>query len=225
VRMPCARRFAALLLVVMTGAACGRPDESSANPRSAVPADPDPARVALVPVADQAAAPKPVPNPTELDPGLPSGAKSLVLDLRFPAEGIGSGRVEGVTLQETGTELRIQLAADVLFEFDKADVRPAAEAALAEAAALIRDRAVGEVRIEGHTDGKGTPAYNQRLSERRAESVRRSLAGRGLSHVTWSVRGFGATRPVAPNTKPGGADDPEGRARNRRVEVVITTKQ
>lgn len=218
-----ARQFVPLLLLGMAGVSCGSHDESSGNPGFTGRRDPGPEGAGIARAVDQTAAPK--PKPIESDPGLPSGAKSAVLDIGFPVEALGSGRVEGVTLSETGTELRIQLAADVLFEFDKADVRPAAESALAEAAAIIRERAAGEVRIEGHTDSKGTAVYNQRLSERRAESVRQWLTGRGLSRVTMRVRGLGATRPVAPNTKPGGADDPEGRARNRRVEVVITTRQ
>jgi outer membrane protein OmpA-like peptidoglycan-associated protein len=73
-------------------------------------------------------------------------------------------------VKETASDVRIELAADVLFDFDKATLRPEAEATLAKAAALIEERAGGSVRIEGHTDSKGDDAYNQKLSERRAES-------------------------------------------------------
>ena len=77
--------------------------------------------------------------------------------------------------------------------------------------------------IEGHTDGKGTHPYNMKLSENRAESVKTwlvqnsSVAG---SRIT--TQGWGETKPVAPNKKPDGSDDPEGRQKNRRVEIVLT---
>jgi len=74
---------------------------------------------------------------------------------------------------------------------------------------------------DGRSDATGDDAYNQRLSERRAESVRQWFARNGLADLRFSSRGLGETRPVAPNTKPDGADDPEGRQKNRRVEIVI----
>jgi len=92
------------------------------------------------------------------------------------------------------------------------------------AAALLRERAKGVVRIEGHTDSKGNPPYNQKLSERRADSVRLWLVEReGLSNMKFATQGFGATRPKVPNTKPDGSDDPDGRQTNRRVEIVFGT--
>jgi len=77
--------------------------------------------------------------------------------------------------------------------------------------------------IEGHTDGKGSDTYNQALSERRAIAVRASLTERGLPLDHLNIRGFGKTRPVAQNQFPDGADEPEGRQKNRRVEVVRNT--
>jgi outer membrane protein OmpA-like peptidoglycan-associated protein len=151
---------------------------------------------------------------------LPPGAKLKVLDIVFRVEDIG-GRVADMQLKETDTELRIELAADVLFEFDKATLQPAAEETLAKAAGIIREKGTGVVRIEGHTDSKGDNAYNQRLSERRANSVRQWFIRHGLGGVKFSSRGFGETRPIASNAKPDGSDDPEGRRKNRRVEIVI----
>ena len=78
--------------------------------------------------------------------------------------------------------------------------------------------------VEGHTDAKGDDAYNQRLSDRRADSVRQWLARQRLGSLKFSAKGFGETQPVAPNTKPDGADDPDGRQKNRRVEIVIGKK-
>jgi outer membrane protein OmpA-like peptidoglycan-associated protein len=78
------------------------------------------------------------------------------------------------------------------------------------------------VLIEGHTDGKGNDQYNQKLSERRADAVRRWLAEHGIA-AAMTTHGWGKTRPVAPNTKPNGADDPDGRQKNRRVEITVKT--
>ncbi len=141
-------------------------------------------------------------------------------DLVFNVVDMG-GKVEDLTVQESDTEVRIDLAADVLFDFDKADLLPKAEETLQKAAVLIRQRnAKGTVRIEGHTDAKGSDAYNQKLSERRAEAVKGWFESHGLPQH-FATAGFGAKKPVAPNTKADGSDDPEGRAKNRRVEIVV----
>jgi outer membrane protein OmpA-like peptidoglycan-associated protein len=132
-----------------------------------------------------------------------------------------SGKVLAMEVKEGPKEVRIELPADILFDFDKFDIRPGAQPALHQAGDIIR-RARGSVQVEGHTDGKGAPAYNQKLSEQRADAVRRWLAEReGLGKTKFATRGFGASRPVAPNTLPDGSDDPDGRQRNRRVEIVF----
>jgi outer membrane protein OmpA-like peptidoglycan-associated protein len=151
----------------------------------------------------------------------PDRRKTKVLDLIFRVEDIG-GRVQDIRVKETATEVRIQLAADVLFDFDKADILPKAAAALKQAAEIIRAKAKGQVRIEGHTDSKGSDSYNQRLSERRADAVKNWLVEKeNLRGVNFTARGLGARNPVAPNTKPDGSDDPDGRQKNRRVEIVV----
>jgi outer membrane protein OmpA-like peptidoglycan-associated protein len=134
------------------------------------------------------------------------------------------GKTLDLQVSETATEIRIELAADVLFDFDKATIKPAAAAGLHKVAELVKEKGHGHsVRIDGHTDGKGGAAYNQRLSQQRADSVRQWLTGKeGLGNIQMTVQGFGASRPVAPNTKPDGSDDPDGRQKNRRVEVVLT---
>ena len=145
-----------------------------------------------------------------------------VIDLVFKVENM-AGAVEDLQVKESETEVTIEMAADVLFDFDKSDLLPKAEATLQKAAELVQQRAKGSatVRIEGHTDGKGSDTYNQSLSRRRAESVKRWFTSHGLGTITFSTAGFGATRPVAPNTNPDGSDNPDGRARNRRVEIVV----
>lgn len=148
-------------------------------------------------------------------------AKGRILDLVFRVEDLG-GKVEELQVKETGQEIRIELAADVLFDFNKADLRPAAQKTLHEAAGIIQDRAKGAVRIEGHTDSKGNDVYNQKLSEARAASVKAWFIDKeGLGNVQFTTRGFGEKNPVAQNAKPDGSDDPEGRQKNRRVEIIL----
>src|SRR5215475_12425646 len=78
-------------------------------------------------------------------------------------------------------------------------------------------------RIEGHTDAIGSDAYNFRLSEARAITVREWLAARGMVPATTPIKGYGKTNPIAPNFTIDGGDNPEGRQKNRRVEVVFDT--
>lgn len=149
-----------------------------------------------------------------------SNERRTILDLKYEVQDLG-GKVQDLQIKETDTEVRIELAADVLFDFDKADIRPSARDALRKAASVIRDKGGNEIRIEGHTDAKGSDAYNQRLSERRAASVKTWLATKeGLNDRRFTTQGLGARKPVAPNKKPDGSDDPEGRQKNRRVEII-----
>jgi outer membrane protein OmpA-like peptidoglycan-associated protein len=133
-----------------------------------------------------------------------------------------SGNIQDLQVKETDLEIRIDLAADVLFDFDKSDIKPQAQPLLKKAAEYIRDKGKGSIRIEGYTDAKGSDSYNQKLSERRATSVKNwFIKKEGLRDFKFSTEGFGAKKPVAPNTKPDGSDDPEGRQKNRRVEIII----
>ncbi len=143
-------------------------------------------------------------------------------DLTFRVDDMGV-KVQSLAVKETTTEVRIDLSADVLFAFDKAELLPEARQSLSQAAAIIRDKAKGSVRIDGYTDAKGSDAYNQRLSERRAAAVENWFKSSGhIMNVSFVAKGFGAKNPVAPNTKPDGSDDPDGRQKNRRVEITIT---
>ena len=156
---------------------------------------------------------------------IPPTAKREIRDLKYIVQDLAA-RIDDLRVNETEIEYRIELAADVLFDFDRSNIKAEAEQVLTRAAGFIRDRAVGTVRIEGHTDAKGTEAYNLRLSERRAAAVRIWLVGKGgLGSTSFSTEGFGATKPVAPNTMADGSDDPDGRQKNRRVEIVIAKKR
>ncbi|MGP6159687.1 MAG: OmpA family protein [Vulcanimicrobiaceae bacterium] len=145
-----------------------------------------------------------------------------VIDLVFRVDDIGA-HVQSLAVKESRTEVHIDLASDVLFDFDSADLLPEARRALATAAQIIRTQAHGQVRILGYTDSMGTPEYNLGLSDRRAQSVRRWFVDKGgLSNVAFTTEGFGTKNPVAPNANPDGSDSPAGRRKNRRVEIIVT---
>ena len=119
-------------------------------------------------------------------------------------------------------EERLRVGSDFLFDFDHSDLRSESAPALDQLAQRIAATDQSVV-IEGHTDAKGTDAYNQRLSQRRAASVRDALVERGLRLVQLTVRGYGKTKAVAPNQNLDGSDNPEGRQKNWRVDVVLDT--
>ena len=103
----------------------------------------------------------------------------------------------------------------ILFDFDKADIKPASDKQLAEMAALLKSSPGLKVFIVGHTDNKGTLAYNTDLSQRRAEAVARALAARfGIAPDRMVAKGVGPLSPLAAN------DSEDGQAKNRRVELV-----
>jgi outer membrane protein OmpA-like peptidoglycan-associated protein len=184
----------------------------SALPNVKAPNCPAPPAPAVV------AAPAPPPAPVAVQPPPPPAVVQAPVVVPEPPKPVAKP-VEVIT---TRCEERLRVGSDFLFDFDRAELRPEAAPALAELSQRIV-RADKAVLIEGHTDAKGTDSYNQGLSERRAVAVRTALVGGGLSQGRLNVRGFGKARPVAPNNYPDGTDDPDGRQRNRRVEVVINT--
>jgi outer membrane protein OmpA-like peptidoglycan-associated protein len=131
------------------------------------------------------------------------------------------GEVRGMEVKESDLELKINLSGDILFDFDKADLRPAAEPTLFQVVALIQKYPRSKVLIEGHTDAKGNQPYNVKLSDRRAVSVKNWLAAKGIPAPNIKTHGWGSAKPVAPNSKSDGTDDPDGRQKNRRVELTI----
>jgi len=131
--------------------------------------------------------------------------------------------IQAVRATAAGCERRLSVVGDALFDFDKSGLRPDAEETLSAAAPEIAKLGGKPTRIEGHTDAIGSDAYNMKLSEARATTVRDWLVGRGVVPATTPIKGFGKTRPIAPNKTGDGRDDPEGRQKNRRVEVVFDT--
>ena len=118
---------------------------------------------------------------------------------------------------------RLSVVADALFAFNKSTLAPQAEETLIALLPLIAQAGKHPMSVEGHTDSIGSATYNQRLSESRAKSLKAWLVTRKAIDAATPSKGFGKTKPVAPNTKADGSDDPEGRQKNRRVELVINT--
>lgn len=105
---------------------------------------------------------------------------------------------------------------DVLFDTGSSTLKPGAREKLAKISGVLLAHPGLTLQIEGHTDSVGSDEFNQQLSERRADSVRDFLAEEGVPGSTMTAAGFGKTQPVASN------DTPEGRQRNRRVELVVS---
>jgi outer membrane protein OmpA-like peptidoglycan-associated protein len=105
---------------------------------------------------------------------------------------------------------------DVLFDYDRATLKPGAREKLARVAGVLLTYPGLELEVEGHTDSMGTDEYNQGLSERRAASVRDYLVSQGIPQATIEAMGFGESRPVVGN------ETASGRQRNRRVELIVS---
>lgn len=118
-------------------------------------------------------------------------------------------------------EVKVQVPDDVLFDFDKSELKQEAQVVLNELIELLQGLDKGTViEINGHTDNQGDPNYNMNLSEQRAAAVEAYLNEYGdFSHLSMTTKGYGLTKPIASN------GDKEGQARNRRVEIVINPKE
>ena len=121
----------------------------------------------------------------------------------------------GITIEQRGADLIMELPADVTFAFDRADIQPRFVSALDAVARTIAAYPATEVEVIGHTDGVGSDAYNFGLSQRRGASVADFLVSRHTDPERLVVEGLGKTEPVASNATI------TGRAANRRVEIVL----
>ena len=151
-----------------------------------------------------------------------AGPTTALREAEIPPERLERTRV---LLQEFKAEptpdkaISIDLPADVLFDFDKYELRPDARPSLDRAAELIKGYPNAPLLVRGHTDARGSDAYNDLLSERRAEAVALELHSRTRRMA--ATQGLGKREPVAPNTTDDGKDNPEGRQLNRRVQILI----
>jgi len=127
--------------------------------------------------------------------------------------------LEGARIERVGEGIKITFESGILFDVNKADLRPAAQASLAKLAVVLNKYPDTNILIEGHTDADGTEAYNQTLSERRATSVSVYLAQSAVASGRTTTVGYGELQPVATN------DTSEGKQANRRVEVAIMANE
>jgi OmpA-OmpF porin, OOP family len=152
-------------------------------------------------------------------PATAAEVRPQVLDIRLTVISLDGS----VSTTESERRVEVTLAADVLFAFDKASLTSRARGRIGEVAARIRKGRAARVRVNGYTDSKGSAGYNLRLSKRRATAVAGALRRQlGAGAPPLQANGRGEANPVAPNTKKDGSDNPRGRARNRRVTVVIS---
>ncbi|MGE8318624.1 MAG: OmpA family protein [Comamonas sp.] len=184
-------------------------------------------------LAPSAGAPQTVLTPQAQPGGLSASEPATALQpARSPSTILREAEVPPERLEKTRELLQelkaeptpqqaisIALPADVLFDFDKAELRPDAGDSLQKAAELVQGYPKAPLTVRGHTDGKGSDAYNDELSMRRARAVAAGLEGRSGRKA--SVEGLGKREPVAPNTTPDGQDNPQGRQLNRRVQILI----
>jgi outer membrane protein OmpA-like peptidoglycan-associated protein len=120
------------------------------------------------------------------------------------------------TVKQEPRGMVITLSGSVLFASAKWDLLPAAQARLNDVAnALTKEDPLSKMVVEGHTDSQGSASYNQDLSQHRAQAVRDYLVTRGIASDRITAQGFGLSRSIADNASP------EGRANNRRVEIVV----
>jgi outer membrane protein OmpA-like peptidoglycan-associated protein len=138
-------------------------------------------------------------------------------DRRGPgrAEGWDRSAMRAYNFRQTPQGARMTMQEDVLFATDSDVLRPAAIERLRPLAGYLRANPGVRVAIDGHTDSRGTDAYNQDLSERRAQSVREALDEMGVTRARFRVAGHGEGSPVASNATA------EGMRLNRRVEVTL----
>ena len=112
--------------------------------------------------------------------------------------------------------LLITLDSGILFDVDKYDLRPEAEEVLKNLAIVLKEADIKVFEVDGHTDSDAGDKHNQVLSENRANAVKDFLTSQGIT-AEITIKGYGKTRPVASN------DTPEGKQKNRRVEIIIPT--
>src|SRR5690606_13805653 len=138
-------------------------------------------------------------------------------ELILKTEGMDIAAPENSLVTEHDGEFKINVPDEVLFDFDKSDLKKEAKSTLDEVINILESLEDGqEIKIYGHTDNKGADDYNLKLSEERAKSVQSYLKKFGdIDHLTLTVKGFGKTKPIASN------EDDDGRAQNRRVEIIF----
>lgn len=211
-----------VLALLLAGALLLSSCSDQEKPAAALPATGQPLAGTVQATEGQATTPAapnqtPPPQPTTSQPlGQGQRLSANVSDLSAAATDLGA--------RMTDMGLVVDFNADVLFDFDKAELKPAAQPTLEKLSQVVQEYRKSRVAIHGYTDSKGNDAYNLSLSQRRAQAIADWLRQHqpALTPDQLEVTGHGEANPVAPNTTPTGADNPTGRQQNRRVEVVIS---
>ena len=127
--------------------------------------------------------------------------------------------LQGAKVERIGEGIKITFDSGILFDVDRAELRPIAKHNLTELAAILNKYDDTNVLIEGHTDSDGSEDHNLTLSERRARTVASSLAEQSVQNARMNVRGYGESQPVADNASSA------GKQANRRVEIAIMANE
>lgn len=128
-------------------------------------------------------------------------------------------KVPGAKVERVGEGIVVEFNEKILFGYDRSDLSASAESNLDKLVNVLKEYPDTNIEIQGHTDSKGTDAYNETLSEKRAGAVSTYLRNRGVPGSRITTRGYGETAPVASN------DTDAGRAQNRRVNFLITANE
>ncbi|ALC15380.1 outer membrane protein OmpA/peptidoglycan-associated (lipo)protein [Desulfuromonas soudanensis] len=151
--------------------------------------------------------------------GLAGGTMGRYMDNQEAAMRQQLAGVEAANIQRNADVLAVTFKADMLFDFDSSTLKAGAYDEISRVAQVLVQYPQTNITIAGHTDSKGTEAYNQQLSERRAQVVKNALAGQGVNPGRLIAVGYGESRPIASN------DTESGRQLNRRVEITIVPQQ
>ena len=123
--------------------------------------------------------------------------------------------LEGAEVLRIGEGIKITFDSGILFDVDKSDLRPVSQTNLAELAKILNKYPDTNILIEGHTDNTGSDDYNMSLSKDRAQTVAFYMATLEVKSARFSTAGYGETQPIVMN------DTPEGRQKNRRVDIAV----
>jgi outer membrane protein OmpA-like peptidoglycan-associated protein len=127
--------------------------------------------------------------------------------------------VPDAKVERVGEGIVVEFSSNILFAFDKSNLSSGAKANLNKLVKVLNSYPDTDIELQGHTDSKGSAAYNQTLSEQRAGAVAGYLIGQGIPSSNTTIKGYGATQPKYDN------DTENGRSQNRRVEFLITANE
>jgi outer membrane protein OmpA-like peptidoglycan-associated protein len=128
-------------------------------------------------------------------------------------------KVPDAKVERVGEGIVVEFSSNILFGFDKALLSYDAKANLDKLVTVLNEYSDTDIELQGHTDSKGSLAYNQNLSEERAGTVSGYLAAKGINSSRLNIKGFGETVPKYDN------ETESGRSQNRRVEFLITANE